>query len=60
MAESTALQQAASRPLGRSLGVISGSSAPLGPFAKYAGRIASRMAIRHMLRLIIKVLMRRI
>lgn len=60
MAESTALRQAASRPMVRSLGAIAGSSAPLGPFAAYVGRIASRMAVGHVLRLIIRVLVRRI
>ncbi|TAJ85503.1 MAG: hypothetical protein EPO10_05635 [Reyranella sp.] len=57
---SSVLEKAASRPLARSLGAITGSSAPLGPFGKYVGDIAARMAVGHILRLIVKVLARRI
>ncbi|WP_422011024.1 hypothetical protein [Reyranella sp.] len=60
MARSSALiEQTSARPLVRATGTLVQSSTPLGPFAKYMGRIGGRMIMNQVVRMIFNALLRR-
>lgn len=55
----TQLEQAAARPLGRSMGTPAQPSIPLGRVGRVVGRVGGRMIIRQVIRMIFGAFLRR-
>lgn len=60
MARSSAeIEKVAAQPLVRSMGTLAQPSVPLGPLGQQIGRVGGRMAIRHVIGMFVRALLRR-